>query len=131
MNDRIPGNRLFKQKRIRFLGEVVDAFFTALPLLSVYSGLSVTIIMYESIKGYILNWLPWMTIIHFVAILGVLFIPVILFTYKFIIPSIWHFRSTQMSYLDKKVDEITQRQDEISKKLDELLKEKDANSGSK
>ena len=117
-------NRLFKQKRIRFLGELVDSLFTALPIVSIYSGVSTTIILYELTKQYILNWLPWMNIILFMVILGTCFVPVVLLVYKFVIPSIWHFRSTQMSHLEEKVDAIT-------KKLDRLLKESGENSSNK
>lgn len=116
----MPQNsKIFQQKRIRFLGEIVDSIFTAMPALSAYSIVSTTIILYEITKQYILNWVPWMNVVYFVLILVVLFIPLLLFTYKFIIPSVWQFRSTQMKHLEDKIDRI-----------EAMLKEERENRGS-
>lgn len=116
-------NKVFSQRRVRFLGELVDTIFTAMPALSVFSLVSTTIILYEVTKQYLLNYAPWMNVLYFIAFLAVAFIPIMLIVYKFIIPSVWHFRSTQMSHLENKIDSL-------SKKLDELLKEKDASNSS-
>ncbi len=112
-------NNLFRQQRVRFLGELVDAVFTALPALSIYSGLSVTVILYEAVKSYIQNWLPWMNVFYFLAGLLVGFTPVVLLTYKYVIPSIWHFRSTQMSHLEAKVDAQSAQLRELKRLLEE------------
>lgn len=114
-------NNLFRQQRVRFLGELVDAVFTALPALSIYSGLSVTVILYEAVKSYIQNWLPWMNVLYFLAGLLVAFTPVVLLTYKYVIPSIWHFRSTQMSYLEAKVDAQSAQIQELKRLLEKEL----------
>lgn len=116
-------NKVLGQRRVPFLGEIVDSVFTALPALSVYTFASVTVLLYETVKKYFIDWAPWMNVGYFILFLGVGFCPILLFTFKYVIPSVWHFRSTQMSHLEKKVDAM-------DRKLDKLLKERDANSGS-
>lgn len=115
---------VLRQKRIPILGEVIDSFFTTLPILSAYSGVSVTIILYETIKEYMLVWFPWMTLGYFILILVSLFSPLVILVYKYVIPSVWHFRSTQMSHLEGKIDKLSEQ----LKKLQEGLNE---NSSSK
>ena len=98
--------KIFKQRRIRFLGELVDTIFTAMPAFSAYSIVAQTFILYELTKDYIQNVLPWLNVLYFILWLGLLFLPLMLVVYKFIIPSIWHFRSTQMQHLENKIDAI-------------------------
>lgn len=117
-------NNLFKQRRIKFLGEFIDSVFTAMPVLSAYGVVSTSIILYEVTKQYILNWVPWMNIIYFIFILGGLFAPIILLVFKFVIPSVWHFRSTQMSHLEEKIDAIAE-------KLDKFIEGHNENSSGK
>lgn len=113
--------KLFRQRRIRFLGEFVDTIFTAMPALSAYSIVTTTIIMYELTKEYIQNVIPWMNVLYFVLFLVLLFIPIMLVVYKYIIPSIWHFRSTQMQHLEDKIDGLSTQIAELKdqKKLEE------------
>jgi hypothetical protein len=106
-------NKVFRQKRIPYLGELVDSIFTAMPALSLFSLISTTIILYEVTKQYIIDYAPWMNIGIFFAALAVLFMPILLIVYKFILPSIWHFRSTQMSHLDRKVDILDEKVDKL------------------
>ncbi len=110
--------KLFKQRRIRFLGEFIDTIFTSMPFFSAYTILSTTIILYEMTKEYIQNLLPWMNVLYFMLMLGLLFLPVMLVVYKYIIPSVWQFRSTQMGHLEGKIDDL-------SKQIAELKEQKD------
>ena len=110
-------NNLFGQKKIKFLGELTESVFTAIPIIGMFNYISTTIILWEIIKKYILDWLPWMNILYFIPLLGLIFVPIVLATFKWIIPSVWHFRSTQMGHLETKIDELT-------KKVDKLLAEK-------
>lgn len=110
--------KLFKQRRIKFLGEFVDTIFTAMPALSAYSIVTTTIIMYELTKEYIQNLLPWMNVLYFVLFLIVLFIPIMLVVYKYIIPSVWHFRSTQMQHLEDKIDALSAQVAELKGQKD-------------
>ncbi len=105
--------KLFGQRRIRFLGEVVDTIFTSMPVFSAYSIISTTIILYELTKEYIQNMLPWMNVGYFILLLGILFIPVMLVVYKYIIPSVWQFRSTQMGHLEGKIDALSAQIDAL------------------
>ena len=118
--------RLFKQRRIRFLGEVVDTIFTAMPALSAYSIVTTTIIMYELTKEYIQNLLPWMNVFYFVLFLVILFIPIMLVVYKYIIPSVWHFRSTQMQHLEDKIDALSAQIAGLKERKDEVTRIKPA-----
>ncbi len=100
-------NKMFKQKRVKFLGEVIESVFTAIPLISAFSYLSTTIILWETIKEYILDLLPWMNLFYFILFLALIFIPIIFLTFKYVIPSVWNFRSSQMSHLEEKLDALT------------------------
>ena len=112
---------IFKQRRIPYLGELVDSVFTAMPALSLVSLMSTMIILYEVTKKYLKDIAPWLNIFYFFGALIVIFIPILLVVYKFILPSVWNFRATLMSHLDDKVDDINE-------KLDKLLKEKGEDS---
>ena len=114
--------KMFKQRRVRFLGEIIDTIFTAMPFFSAYTILSTTIILYEMTKEYIQNILPWMNVLYFMLMLGLLFLPVMLVVYKYIIPSVWQFRSTQMGHLEGKIDDL-------SKQIAELKGQKNAGGG--
>ncbi len=105
--------KMFKQRRVRFLGEIIDTIFTAMPFFSAYTILSTTIILYEMTKEYIQNLLPWMNVLYFMLILGLLFLPVMLVVYKYIIPSVWQFRSTQMGHLEGKIDALSAQIEEL------------------
>ena len=107
MSNNSNATKVFKQRRVKFLGEVVDTVFTAMPFFSAYSILSTTIILYEMTKSYIQNLLPWMNVLWFLLLLGLLFLPVMLVVYKYIIPSVWQFRSTQMGHLEGKIDDLS------------------------
>ena len=112
-------NNVFKPRRVKFLGEFIESFFTSIPIIGMFNYLSTTVILWETIKDYVTDVLPWMNIFFFIMVLILLFIPIILFTYKFIIPSVWHFRSSQMGHLEEKIDAL-------EKKLDESLKNRNA-----
>ena len=110
-------NKVFRQKRIPLLGELVDSVFTAMPILSLVSLVSTMIILYEVVKDYFVDIAPWLTIFHFFGGVAIVFVPVLLVVYKFIIPSVWHFRSTQMGHLEKKMDSVSDDLIEIKKAL--------------
>jgi len=111
--------KLLKQKQVPFLGEFLESFFTALPMVSLFSYISTTIILYETVKKYILNVFPWMNIGWFIVVLGLIFVPLLVFVFKYVLPSVWHFRSTQMSHLEKKIDTLTEKVDALSRRADE------------
>lgn len=124
-------NNMFKQKRIKYLGELVDSIFTAMPALSAFSIVSTTIILYEITKQYILNIFPWMNIIYFIVALVIIFMPILLVVFKWVIPSVWHFRSTQMSHLETQINKTTEELEKVNETLRKLLREKDENSSNK
>ena len=117
--------RVFRQTRIPFLGELVDSIFTAMPALSLISLVSTLIILYEVMKQYVIDVAPWMNIGYFFGAIVVVFIPILLVVYKYILPSVWNFRSTQMSHLDDKVDAIDRKLNILlGEKNEDRLKEK-------
>ena len=99
-------NKYLKPKRIPYLGEFVDAFFTTLPFFGLYSSLSLTIILYAQIKDWLLVWFPWVNLWVFMLIIGFALSIALLLAYKYIIPSLWGARSEKMYHLEKKLDMI-------------------------
>jgi len=110
-------NNAFKPRRVKFLGEFIESFFTAIPIIGMFNYLSTTVILWETIKVYVTDPFPWMNIFFFILLLILLFIPIVLFTYKFIIPSVWHFRSSQMGHLEDKLDDLTRQVRELREEL--------------
>ena len=96
--------RLPKQTRIPYLGELVDSIFTAMPALSLFAFISTLIILYETVKVYFIDWAPWLNIGYFFGMIIIVFTVILWFVFKYVLLSIWHFRSTQMGHLEKKID---------------------------
>lgn len=97
---------LLKRRRLPFIGEFTDAFFTTLPFLSIYSSVSITIILYAQVSEWLLIWFPWITLWKFMLLASAAIGPVLFVAYKYILPSLWHSRSKQMFHLENKLDEI-------------------------
>jgi len=96
--------KYLKPKIVPYLGEVVDAFFTSLPFLGVYSSLTMTIVLYTAVSEWLLSWFPWMSFYIFLSIMcGMLFVVLIL-AHKYVIPSLWYSRSKRMTHLENKID---------------------------
>ena len=87
---------ILKQKKVPMLGAFVDVFYTTLPLLGAFNFLSITVILYETIKPYILANFPWFSFWIFLGVLVLLTLLAMVVFYKFITPSLWDFRSRQM-----------------------------------
>lgn len=85
-----------KQKNIPWLGAFLETFFSTLPFLSVISFVSITMVLYASARPYLLQYAPWMTLWLFLGIVVMLGITGMWLVYKFVLPSIWAFRGTQL-----------------------------------
>ncbi len=112
--------KYFKPRRVKYLGELTDSFFTSLPFFGLYSSLSLTIILYAQIKDWLLVWLPWVNLWIFILVVGFALAVVLFLAYKYVIPSLWSSRSKRMTHLEMKIDLIICEQ----KKINKLLKEK-------
>lgn len=98
--------KYLKPRRVKYLGELLDSFFTSLPFFSIYSSLSVTIILYAQIKDWLHVWLPWVNLWVFLLVVGFALTIIVLLAYKYIVPSIWGVRSQRMYHLEEKLDVI-------------------------
>ncbi len=108
--------RLFKQKNIPWLGAIVDSLYTSLPLLSIINFLSITTVLYATLKEYLLHWAPWLTFGMFIGFLSLLTILMMVIMYLFILPSIWTFRDKQMyGFESVLMKEIQTLKEEIQK----------------
>ena len=112
-------SKVFRQKRIPYLGELVDSIFTAMPALSLFGLMSTMIILYEVTKEYIIDFAPWLNIGVFFGALFIVFMPILLIVFKYILPSVWHFRSTLMAHLEEKVDALNKKVDLLLEKANE------------
>ena len=98
--------KYLKPKSIKYLGEFIDALFTSLPFFSIYSSISLTIILYAQVKDWLLVWLPWVNLWIFLLVVGFAFTTAFFLAYKYIIPSLWYSRSKRMYHLEDKLDMI-------------------------
>jgi hypothetical protein len=89
--------KLLKQRNIPWLGAVVDSLYTSLPILSIINFLSITTVLYASIREYLLGWAPWFTLWWFIGFLIVTTIVMMTCMYLFVLPSLWTFRNKQMN----------------------------------
>ena len=102
-----------------YLGEFVDAFFTSLPFLGIYSALTMTIVLYTVVSRWLLVWFPWMNFAIFFGTMCVMLFVVLCLAYKYIIPSLWSSRSKRMTHLENKIDMIIAGQKEIQRLIKE------------
>jgi len=109
---------MLRQRRVPFLGEIMDALYTSLPILSIINFLSITVSLYITSKPYIDQYLPWLNIGLFFLILFLVSIIFMFIVYKFIIPSLWAFRGEQMSGQNGKLDEILKEIKELKNSIE-------------
>jgi len=95
--------KLLKQHNIPWLGAVVDSLYTSLPVLSIINFLSITTVLYATVKDYLFAWAPWLTFWWFVGALGFLTASTMGIIYLLVLPSIWTFRNRQMNSFDSEV----------------------------
>ena len=115
-------SRIFNQRSIPRLGGFLDALYGSLPMLSAANFVSILIVLYTDIRPYLLEHVPWINIWIFGSILATLVLILMLFVYKFILPSIWTFRSKLMFSQENKV---IGKLDAIEKRLDRIEKMKE------
>lgn len=112
-------NHIIKQHNIRPIGVLADAFFTSLPLMSVFNSVSVIIVLYESIKVYLVgNW-QWLNLWMFLVIVIVAGCVMLLLTYLFILKSLWSFRSSQMDGMNGQLEALRKEIRELRETIEE------------
>ena len=112
-------SRIFNQRSIPRLGGFLDALYGSLPMLSAANFVSILIVLYTDIRPYLIENVPWINIWIFGSIIATLVLILMLFVYKFILPSIWTFRSKLMFSQENKV---IGKLDAIEKRLDRIEK---------
>jgi len=113
--------KAFSQKKIPLLGEITDVIFTSLPILSVINFVSVLTVLYYDVNPYLKEHLPWLNFWWFMLFLAVASVIIMVLVYKFVLPSLWTFRSSQMLNGNQDLDG---RLDKIEKMIGEIQKEK-------
>ena len=106
-----------KQQNIPWLGAVVDSLYTSLPVLSIINFVAITTVLYTNIHPYLQEHLPWMRFWIFIVFMVVATLILIVVVYKFVVPSLWAFRSKQMFTHES---EVTNKLDKLIKKVEEL-----------
>ena len=107
----------FKQRKIPMLGEITDVIFTSLPILSVINFVSILTVLYYNVSPFLKEHMAWLNFWWFLSFLLVGSTIIMLVVYKFVLPSLWTFRSNQM--LSGK-DDLAARLDTIEKLLKEI-----------
>ena len=110
-----------KQRNIPWLGALVDSLYISLPVLSFVNFFAILTVLYANIHPFLQEYLPWLRFWMFLAIIGVLATILALLVYKFVIPSLWTYRSKQMFMHES---EITAKLDELIGKVDGLEEKK-------
>lgn len=109
-----------KQHNVPYLGALIDALYTSLPILSIINFLSILTVLYTSVKDYVVEYTPWLTFWMFLAFLVFLTIATMVLVYKFVLPSVWTFRQKQMfRYESELLQEVKELREEIRKLREE------------
>jgi hypothetical protein len=85
--------------------------------MSVFNSVSVLIVLYESIKVYLVGEWRWLNLWVFLGAVTVVGCVVLLLTYLFVLKSLWSFRSKQMSGMNEQLESIRKEIAELRKEL--------------
>ena len=107
-----------KSRIIPWLGVIVESLYTSLPILSILNFVSIVTMLYTST---IIKYAPWLSFWVFVGILGMTVICVMLVVWKFVIPSLWAYRSSQMKELTDGMKVLTEDAKAKDKMIAELI----------
>jgi hypothetical protein len=116
------GTIKIKQKKVIGLGEIYEAFVTALPILSAVQFISILAVLYNQIQPTLVTMIPGITLLKFLIILSLILIGAMVLVYKFLIPSIWTFRGKQLYGFESELMEEVKM---LRKEIEELRKEKE------
>ena len=99
---------------MKFVGPLLESFFTSLPFISVIETGSVVVVLYESIRKY----LPaWVTLWDFIGMMVFWALLIMLGTYLFVLKPLWTYRGRQMTGINEKLDMVTKQLDVVTKQL--------------
>jgi peptidoglycan biosynthesis protein MviN/MurJ (putative lipid II flippase) len=108
-----------KQHNLQWVGSFADAAFTSLPILSVLNSVSVLVVLYQSIKEYLIGDYAWLNLWTFSGIVLLLVTITMVLVYKFVLKSLWSWRSQQMQGMNKQLDDIKLELGKLRKELAE------------
>ncbi len=115
-------NEHLKQKNIPWLGAFVDSLYVSLPLLSIINFLSIITVLYATIATDLQTYAPWLNFWLFLFLLVVITVLTMITVYKFVVPSLWTFRSKQMfsheSAIVDKLNELIEKVDKLNERND-------------
>lgn len=92
-----------RQKAVPFVGPMVDALYTSLPVLSIINFLSIAVVLYNEIRPYLLEHAAWVKLWMFMLSIFGLTVVIMVVVYKFVIPSLWAFRSKQIFHEENEI----------------------------
>jgi len=105
------------QKNIPWLGAFVESLYTSLPILSILNFLSIITVLYTSTYPYMEQYTPWVKFWMFILVLVIITLSMMIIVWKFVVPSIWTYRSKQMfeheSEMMDKLNELIDRMDKL------------------
>ena len=102
---------------IPWLGVIVESLYTSLPILSILNFVSIVTMLYTST---IIKYVPWLSFWMFITILGMTVLCVMLIVWRFVVPSLWAYRSSQMKELTDSMKAQGKMIEELIKKVGEL-----------
>ena len=121
MTENNQPNNAFKQRNMKFVGPLLESFFTSLPFISVIETGSVVVVLYESIRKY----LPaWVSLWDFIGMMVFWALLIMLGTYLFVLKPLWTYRGRQMTGINEKLDTVTKQLADVTERLDKMTAEK-------
>ena len=125
MNNNTP-NSLLKQRNLKFVGPLLESFFTSLPFISVIETSSVVVVLYETIRVYLPKWV---TLWDFIGLMALWALLIMLCTYLFVLKPLWTYRGRQMAGINDKLDAATSKLDIVTKQLADVTERLDKMTG--
>lgn len=113
--------RILKQCNIPRMGAFVDVMYFTLPMFGIVGQINVIIILYATVRPYLVATVPWMTLWLFIGLMAGSGMVLMLVMFKFFYPSYYTFRNkqeyTHANLLREDLQKIADRLERIEKSM--------------
>ena len=118
---------VLKQYKVPWIGGMKDLLGQLVLYVSMFNFALIVVTAYNTtIREYIIVWIPGFQLWMLFAILILIIVVLMIIEYKFIVPSLYQFRTNQMF---KHESEIIDALNDIKKRLDEIEGKSEGDGG--